>query len=691
MNSLNLVLPVVILNFAGATAFSAEDVLTIRDEVIHLRNAEPREWAEFPATAADTNFLQTFTAKTNRTPFTLQLEQHDVKQAWDVRLNGTKLGRLHRDENPMLVTWSIPTATLVDGENTLSVATTSKSPDDIRLGSIRIYPMPVADFLCQSQVHITVKDGDDVTPCRVTIIDNERLAETGLTSNDAAAVRPGVVYCLGEVDLRLPPGSYTIVAGRGPEFSVDKRSVVLSPGDSKKLEFGINREVITDGFVSCDTHVHTLTHSGHGDASMRERMLTLAGEGIEFPIATDHNKHIDYQDLARELGVRQYFTPVIGNEVTTKIGHFNVFPVASADTPIPDHAADDWDDIFNSIYGTSQVKVAILNHARDVHHNYRPFGPRHFLPLTAQNLDGWNLRANAMEVINSAAQQTDMMTLVHDWMENINAGRDLTPVGCSDSHDVARHFVGQGRTLIRCDDTDVGNIDVDTAVNSFTAGKVVVSCGLFANIRINKSSGPGDTVPKSAKYMVEVEAHGPSWIEAHEIELFVNGRSVQKQIVVKENRRKPGRKQTLVADLPLDDKHDVFVSAVVRGPGGRELFWPIAKPYQPTSEHWNPEFMAVTGAIFIDADGDDKFTCAKKYAEHICAEAKNDIAIVTAKLKQFDSATATHVAAILHSAFPNKFVGDILPAARKSSPHIRQAFESYFEAWQHSERARAEL
>ena len=48
-------------------------------------------------------------------------------------------------------------------------------------------------------------------------------------------------------------------------------------------------------------------------------MLTLAGEAIELPIATDHNKHIDYTDLAIELGVRKYFTPVIGNEVTTQL------------------------------------------------------------------------------------------------------------------------------------------------------------------------------------------------------------------------------------------------------------------------------------------------------------------------------------------------------------------------------------
>ena len=97
----------------------------------------------------------------------------------------------------------------------------------------------------------------------------------------------------------------------------------------------------TPGFVACDTHVHTLTHSGHGDATDVERAITLAGEGVELPIATDHNKQVDYHAAAVKAGVRKYFTPVVGNEVTTSVGHFNVFPLP-AGGPVPDFKAKDW-------------------------------------------------------------------------------------------------------------------------------------------------------------------------------------------------------------------------------------------------------------------------------------------------------------------------------------------------------------
>src|SRR6185436_11047873 len=106
-------------------------------------------------------------------------------------------------------------------------------------------------------------------------------------------------------------------------------NVELKPGDGAKQSLKIRRVVPANGYVSCDTHVHTFTYSRHGDATIEERMLTLAGEGIELPIATDHNLQIDYEAVAEAQGVRKFFTPVIGNEVTTaKLGHFNVFPVA---------------------------------------------------------------------------------------------------------------------------------------------------------------------------------------------------------------------------------------------------------------------------------------------------------------------------------------------------------------------------
>jgi hypothetical protein len=48
--------------------------------------------------------------------------------------------------------------------------------------------------------------------------------------------------------------------------------------------------------------------------------------------------------------------------------------------------------------------------------------------------------------------------------------------------------------------------------------------------------------------------------------------------------------------------------AVASGPPVTAPFWRIPKPYQPTSTTWNPRVIGATNPIWIDADGDGRFT-----------------------------------------------------------------------------------
>ena len=101
------------------------------------------------------------------------------------------------------------------------------------------------------------------------------LQSIGAESNDHLAVRPGIIYTsTGTAQLGLPAGKYTIIAGRGFEYSVHQVEVDLNDPGHAIVTLGVRREVPTDGYVACDTHVHTRTHSGHGDATVQERMIT---------------------------------------------------------------------------------------------------------------------------------------------------------------------------------------------------------------------------------------------------------------------------------------------------------------------------------------------------------------------------------------------------------------------------------
>ncbi len=59
--------------------------------------------------------------------------------------------------------------------------------------------------------------------------------------------------------------------------------------------------------------------------------------------------------------------------------------------------------------------IIILNHPRDLHSGVRPFAIENHYALQGENALGWEIGFNAMEVINSAATQSDIMQLPYDW------------------------------------------------------------------------------------------------------------------------------------------------------------------------------------------------------------------------------------------------------------------------------------
>lgn len=638
----------------------------------HLRNADPREWSEFPEKASLTKLSLPFTSAKNAGEQTLSLRQYDVKQNWRVVLNGKQLGSLVSDEKDLMAYLTIPPGVL-QANNVLEIGTEATEPDDVRVGKIVLYERPLNSVLTEAHVSIEIRDQEQqLIPGRITIVDAQGILQsvTGLYA-DPLAVRAGHVYTgNGKATLGLPAGIYTLYAGRGFEYGIDSARIELKAGEHAAQTFSISREVSTTGWVSSDTHIHTYTFSRHGDASASERVLTIAGEGIELPVMTDHNQHIDLRPFAIDQGVERFFTPVMGNEVTTAIGHFNVFPVLAGQTVVTARA-ETWKTLSENLGTDAGAQAIILNHARDIHVKFRPFDPEKHLSVAGMRLDKWKLPANAMEVINSGSQQTDPLELTRDWFGMLNHGEFLTPAGSSDSHDVSRFIVGQARTYIRCNDDNPGKINVQEAVSNFLAGNVMVSFGLLAEIEINDSYGPGELAPASDAVKVSLKVSGPAWTHADRIELYANGKKIREENIAKD--RVAGTKWSGEWDLTLPT-HDIFLVALAFGAGEQKPFWPIAKPFQPTSPDWSPAFLGLSGAVWLDGDRNGKRNSAFDYAQRLYTQSRGDIQALIKNLSAFDQAVATQVAAILHQSGKDLNAADITKALRKATPETKAAF-----------------
>lgn len=681
-------------NNVGEKRDEKVNVNIIEKEFLHLRSYEPREWASFPAEAQGTRLVRAFDSEANTKPWTLSLRQQDVKQTWQVLLNGNTLGRLLQDENNLRTDFEIPAGCIIDARNSLEIFQTgSEVSDDIRVGEIQLHP--TAPKVLRSEATLEVSLTDEVghpIPGRITIVDAVgTLMPVRADSGDGLAVREGVVYTsTGSAAFGVAAGIYRIFSGHGFEYGIDQTDVSVVPGQHIKRTLKLNREVDTNGWVACDTHVHTLTHSGHGDCTFEERMVTLAGEGIELPIATDHNQHIDYTDAATSGGITSRFTSVIGNEVTTKQGHFNVFPISKG-SACPDHTQNDWKPLLENIFATPGVRVAILNHAEDIHSGFRPFSARRHLNLTGESLENRPYKFNAMEVLNSGAIQTDPMVLFADWCGLINRGLSVTPVGSSDSHDVSRYIVGQGRTYIECDDSNAAAIPIDQAVDAFLKGRVIVSYGLFTGLKVTQSGdgktyGPGDQVSlrdDADEITVVVEVHGPAWTQAETVALYVCGnRRVESKLVPSAT---PGTSLKGTATWTFQRAelhHDVWLTALATGPGISQPFWPTAKPYQPVSPEFTPYTLSFTGQIRIDTNGDGMYTSPHDYAQQIISAANNSIPDIAEALNNADVSVINQAASLLQATAAN-----LDELERASSKRVQDAVQEYRTARRESETA----
>ena len=631
----------------AAGSLKAAELRVLDAKRYHLGTPGFFEWEEFADSKPHGRRLDVkFKAKSSKAAQTLLIRQRQVKFRWAVLLNNQRIGNLLSIDSTLVHTIAVPPGKLREGENTLSIVA-PKATDDIEVGPIRLASVPPAQLLSQS-LTMVIKDADNgkPPPCRITVADEDgALAALHPAPEQRLAHRPGVIYVSnGQARIGLLPGRYTVYASRGFEYSVAKMKVEIAPDKTTDLKLELRQEVPTPGLVATDTHIHTLTRSGHGDSTEEERMHTIAGEGIELAVATDHNHHADYRPVQKAVGTSAFFTSVIGNEVTTKTGHFNAFPIAPK-SPVPDYKLGDWTKLMTVMRNTPGVRVVVLNHPRNTHSGFSPVAAEHFNPVTGRNLYGAPYTFDAMKVVTSAAMQSDIMAPYRDWFAMLNWGHNITGVGSSDTHDVSRFILGQARTYVECPDDTPAKIDVAKACESFRDMRAYISMGLLVKMKVDDKFRVGDVATgKNNSLKVAVQVLGPSWARADLVNLFANGHLIRTQAI------KPGtasEKANLTWNIPRP-AYDVHLVAMATGPGITAPFWESPRPYQPTSKKHDPRVQGATNPIFIDGDGDGKYTPPRIQAEKLFSRHKGNIDTLLGSLRPLDQAVATQLAGLMH-------------------------------------------
>ena len=459
-----------------------------------------------------------------------------------------------------------------------------------------------------------------LTPARLTVLKEGLPFNVDVKSQLQIASRANTIYTAsGTGDFSLPQGEYEFWFGKGMEYSVDIRQVVIHADSTILISVKLEKEINTDGFVGGDMHLHTVTNSGHGDSNLEERIISCAAEGLDWAVATDHNFLTDYEPYMREVGILGLMKTTIGNEVTTPIGHFNTFPLDTKIEPV-ESKIENGNVLFENIRAAAKNDVVIqINHPRWVAGDYfNTKGLDIYFGNVAKE-EEWSWDFDTYEVLNENHQlgwrtaPDNLQSVKRDWYNMMNRGIRKTGIGNSDSHTVVSAIAGVPRSYI-LSSTDVpSDIDEQEITANIKAQRVTVASGIFPQIMVDGKNAIGETYSsKNKTIQLQLKVQAASWVSCSKAELVKNG------VVVQEfDLRRNGSAvclDTLVEVQPEKDSWYILIAH-----GDKPMFPMVGEIEDPAIP------LGFTNAVWVDADGNGKIVSVFDYAKKIVNENSNNI------------------------------------------------------------------
>jgi hypothetical protein len=463
-------------------------------------------------------------------------------------------------------------------------------------------------------------------PARLTFMNADGEAEDLFPNPNASpkhlAVRKHAIYTLdGTGVVTVPVGSWDIMASHGIEWSIDTTHIDVEKGGEYSWDAKLIHEIDSTGWVSGDFHLHTLTHSGHGDSNMNERIISIVGEGVEFAVATDHNHNTAYQPIIDDLGANEHLTAVVGNEVSTPYGHLNAFPL-DANAKVVNQKLEA-PELFAMIRAEQNdsgvVPIIQINHPRWGNIDY--FGRRGLDPVTGESVDErWSWDFDSIEVLNENygwgyhdAEISDVPTrkgrhsILRDWYNMLNAGRKVAAVGNSDSHTVISCIAGIPRNFVHVGYDDASNINPADVTKAIREGNMFTTTGPFLRMTANGAPMGSEISVHDPVVDIHIDAQSASWIDLDTIRIIQNGDEVAKIEVDSNVDGVTHLRPRIRVDIP----RDCWIVAIAEGD---EAMTPYVD-----DEDRKIYPRAIANPIFIDADGDGKYTPPLEWAKNIIA------------------------------------------------------------------------
>ncbi|MFT4613297.1 MAG: hypothetical protein ACI9NT_000435 [Bacteroidia bacterium] len=419
-----------------------------------------------------------------------------------------------------------------------------------------------------------------------------------------------------EHDLRqvqLPPGTYDIIASRGPEFGVTRTQLVLTAQETTTLDIEAPPRVLeTPGLVSADLHLHSGL-SFDSSISPEQRVIDFIAQGAEVLVATEHNVTYDIGPTVAAMGLAGDILTIPGVEITgmvrspttpMTIGHSNVFPVPADENAfmggtLPFEGLR-LGQVISAYKARFPGSIYQLNHPRDLgwdddiayfnhlsqseNEGYDPTKPLTEMPnaVLLQQHPGTHYRDidfDAMELMNAYTPELYKL-LREDWFSLLRQNMYKVATANSDSHQSSQ-IVAYPRNMLVVPDDSIAALDSTAIADAIRNGKLYGTTGPMLEIAL-AGAGPGDTLAGNGGEL-SITARCADWVNVDEARIWVNGELLATLPI----------KAGVALTKNLSFAQDSFVFVEVQGTAS-DTYRTVVPGYSP---------FAFANPVFIDVGG----------------------------------------------------------------------------------------
>lgn len=420
-------------------------------------------------------------------------------------------------------------------------------------------------------------------------------------------VRHAQHFLYGRETVPAPPGLWDVVVTRGYEYARVETQVTIPEDGDAVVTAALVRLVDTDGWLSIDTHVHS-GPSADSPVPIPTRIRAAAAEGLEVPVATDHEAIVGLQAGIDSTGLHDFVATITGEEVTATLPeHLTMFPV------VPDGTLRggiiEWytlglPELFEAMYARG-AKIAMINHPGSLYRILewdriagKPGIARYADLQMISSKAPWSWNFDGVEVLNGFTaifrRPGDHPSVGHfdNWMSFHNHGHRIVGVAASDVHGF--DDTGYPRSYFATDVERLRELRPDAAVAAFKSGRVLMSAGAFARVSAGGKS-MGDTLTAgSGTFDLQVRIEALPEIDVTHIRVFANCDEIVHVAATAPD-------QVVKFDAPLTVTLATDAHLVVAAFGRNAM--PRGLPdYDPTR---TPRVL--TNPLFVDVDGNGRF------------------------------------------------------------------------------------